>query len=131
MSRHIKDSGTARQVAGQKAARSRLLRDIALYAFLPVVACWIIWGVLGGGIPWPVLPTLVALAWASAVYSRFNRVFGTVDSPAANRTTADVHREDATELPRVRFNDDGDLTDSFVRNLYELRNPEDEDNRES
>jgi len=39
--------------------------------------------------------------------------------PPRERTVADIHREDAVELPQVRFTDDGDPTDSFIIKLKE------------
>ena len=47
----------------------------------------------------------------------------TADDPP--RTQEDIYREDAVELPRVRFNDEGEPTDSFVRQLKDFEPKED------
>lgn len=124
-----------RHRAGLKAARGRLLRDSLLYALLPVLAAWGIWLAMGG-LPWPLIVTLIALAWLAATWSRFNQNFS--KAPEAPQGEAAVAsqvgevaevpvvaplQEDLYEIPKVRFNDEGDLTDSFVRQLY--RPPDD------
>lgn len=113
----------ARQAA-QKQARSKLLWDMARFGLLPALAFWGLWWLLGGGFPWPLIPTLIVGGWALAIYVRFRALMREVKA----RTPSQVYREDAVELPRVRFDESGDLTDSFVRQLYNQDKQDEADN---
>ncbi len=94
--------------------RRRLLRDTLLFAGLPVVACWALWLILGQGFIWPIIPTLIAVAWAGAVWGRWREVF--IKNPPKTLTKEDI-RQDVTEVPRIRFDEDGDPTESFIQEL--------------
>lgn len=61
------------------------------------------------------------------IWRIFNRV--TKKQTEAKRLTNPL-QEEAQELPRIRFNDEGEPTESFVRQLYKKDDREDDGSRD-
>jgi hypothetical protein len=104
----------------RRMARNALLKDIIIYAVSPVFIAWGLWAVFTpGAFPWPLILTVAGIAWGGWRGVRFRQMY---KLPAERiRTTEEIHREDVTELPRIRFNDSGDPTDSFIGALQKSR----------
>ncbi|MFW5691038.1 MAG: hypothetical protein ACOCXZ_00945 [Chloroflexota bacterium] len=142
MTRHTDDSGrrTAAHKAARRQALNRLLRDIVMFAVAPVLVLWLIW-LAGDGstFPWPMIPTLIAVAWAASVLTRFNLVFREApplvqqseDPAPPQRVEAKPEPKTAsvTEVPRIRFTEDGDPTDSFIRELHRSKSGQDAESK--
>ncbi|TVR21632.1 MAG: hypothetical protein EA396_07860 [Anaerolineaceae bacterium] len=112
-----------RHQAALKIARKRLRRDLLLYSALPVIACWMLWAALGGGLLWPIIPTLAGAAWAWAVWDRWRAISADIGRQPKAPQSATVPRrtQSAAEIPRIRFTESGDPTDSFIEQLHKDR----------
>lgn len=116
-----------------KIARKRLRRDLLLYSAVPVVACWMLWAVLGGGFLWPLIPTLAGAAWAWAVWDRWRAISadigrGQAQTPPRVPDRASKRTGEVAEIPRIRFTESGDPTDSFIEQLHSRRDKNEKGN---
>lgn len=128
--------------AQRERARQRLRVNIGAFAVVSVVLI-VIWVVSGLGLPWPLL---IILPWLAGVVWHYRSVDALTkedisDEELRERIEREMERQregiyaevrrdtygyEQEEVPRIRFTEEGDETDSFIRDVNEFRKERDQ-----
>lgn len=133
------ESRLRRSIAKRMKARSELAGHLAVYLAINA-GLWMIWLFTGAGFPWPLFPTFFWGIGVVAQIAEYYEKYGpgrqrreeaierelqrereriTIDKPKKNKNDEEAFSlsqiEDAA--PRVRLNEEGELTDSFIHEI--------------